>query len=564
MIKLNRSKIEIWSGLINFEVPEKIMKIMLFTLNASYVHKSLALRCLNNSLKNKGYDTVFAEYTTKENRLSVLKRLVEENADIYSFSCYIWNISEMLVLSEKLKKILPESTIILGGPEVSYESEEFFKEHNYIDFIISGEGEESLPELCESISQNGRENLKSKFRIVKSKPFKDFKNSGVVYDAGDNITSSIVYYESSRGCPYSCSYCLSASEIGLRYKEEEQVLEELLEIQKLNMNVKIIKFVDRTFNFDKRRAIKIWSALLSDKYLLKYHFEICAELIDDECIEVLSKFPKGKIQLEAGVQSTNINTLNAINRRGDVNKCIDNIKKLKRLGNIHIHADLIAGLPLENFESFSRSFDKVYCACDMLQLGFLKILKGSPLSYETDKYGIVYSDNPPYEVLKTDYMSFNDLVKLHSISDTLDRTANSGHFNYLLSYVMEKVNSPFSFYLSLSEYLGNITSLSQLKLIELLYSFVVSISSIDREEATGRLRLDYYINEAGSCPSFLHGGGEQSVAPIYKSLLTKKADAKKSAVGLEVHRFSFDLTGYYLIDRKNHTCERYDEKEILC
>ena len=539
------------------------MKIVLFTLNASYIHTSLALRCLRNSLNIKGFDTVLLEYTIKEIRLAVLNRLANEKADVYCFSAYIWNITEMLSVAEKLKKILPESAIIFGGPEVSYEDESFFEKHKYVDFIISGEGEKTLPELCEKISKIGREHLKKESQMIQSEPFCDFINTGIAYNSDDKISSSVVYYESSRGCPYSCSYCLSAAEHGIRYKEAEQVLEELLEFQNLNKDIKIIKFVDRTFNFDKSRAIKIWKGLLSEEYRLKYHFEICAELIDEKTIEILSKFSKGKIQLEAGVQSTNPDTLKAINRRGDVNKCIEKIKKLKSLGNIHIHADLIAGLPLESFESFSRSFDELYGACDMLQLGFLKVLKGSPLYYDAKKYGIVYSDTAPYEVLKTDCLSFNDLVKLHNVSDTIDRTKNSGHFKYLLSYAEEKIPSPFNFYLSLSEQLGNPSSLSQLKLIEILYNFVLSILSVEREEAIGRLRLDYYIFEAGSCPSFLNGGGELVVAPIYKAILTKKADAKNSAIGLEVHRFSFDSKGYYLVDRKNHTCERYEEDEIL-
>lgn len=539
------------------------MKVFLFTLNASYIHKSLALRCLKKSVENEGFETVCAEFTVKEKRLHVLERLSSEKADIYCFSCYIWNIDEMLSAAEKLKKLLPDSVIVFGGPEVSYESEEFFSSHEYVDFIVQGEGEETLPALCRDVMENGRDMVKRKGRIIHSNPYAGFAGEGILYSKDDVFSSSVIYYESSRGCPFSCSYCLSAAGHGIRSKSARKVLEELLELEKLNDGIKIIKFVDRTFNFDKKRAYEIWRGLLSGKYTGKYHFEICAELLDEEGFDLLSRFPVGKIQLEAGVQSTNPKTLAAINRKSDTEKCIENIRRIKEMENIHIHADLIAGLPLEDINSFAGSFDDVYGSCHMLHLGFLKLLKGSPLYKEADKYGIICSDHAPYEVLKTDAISFEDLLRLHKICDVLDRISNSGHFSYSLAGILEKVDSPFGFFSSLSEYIGNVDLLSQLKLMELFHSFCIPLSAITKEEVNGRLRLDFYIHEAGSCPAFLSGGGELPVPPVYRGLAIRKAGVKIFAPAAEVHRFSFDPSGYYLIDRKNHFCERWTEEEII-
>ncbi len=538
------------------------MKVFLFTLDASYIHKSLALRCLKKTVEKAGFDTVCAEFTVKEKRLRVLERLVSERADIYCFSCYIWNIDEMLSAAEKLKKLLPDSVIVFGGPEVSYENEDFFLSHGYVDFIVQGEGEESLPALCRDIAENGCGAVKEKGRIIHSEAYAGFAEEGILYSEDDTFASSVIYYESSRGCPFSCAYCLSAAERGIRSKDAGKVLEELLEFEKIGDGIKIIKFVDRTFNFDKKRAYEIWRGLLAEKYTGKYHFEICAELLDEEGFELLSRFPAGKIQLEAGVQSTNPETLAAINRKSDTEKCIANIRRIKEMGNIHIHADLIAGLPLEDIRSFAGSFDDVYGSCDMLQLGFLKLLKGSPLYKQADKYGILCSDHAPYEVLKTDVLSFDDLLHLHKISDVLDRIANSGHFSYTLAGILEKVDSPFGFFSSLAEAVGSPELLSQLKLIEFFHSFCLSLSVLTKEEVNGRLRLDYYIHETGSCPAFLSGGGELPVPPVYRGIVIRKAGAKIFAPASEVHRFGFDPFGYYLIDRKNHFCERWTEEEI--
>ncbi len=538
------------------------MKAVLFTLDASYVHKSLSIRCLRAPLERSGFDTVCIEHTIKEKRLSILKRLVSECAEIYCFSCYIWNIGEMLALSEKLKKLLPDSAVIFGGPEVSFFWDDFFEAHPYVDFIICGEGEKTLPALCLEIKEKGLCALKQEKRTVRSAPYDGFADEGFLYREEDGINSSVLYYESCRGCPFSCAYCLSAGETGIRAKDANTVLSELLEFEKLNGGIKVIKFVDRTFNFDKKRANAIWQGLLSEKYTAAYHFEICAELLDDEALSLLTRLPKGKVQLEAGVQSTNPRTLEAINRKGDVKKCLSMIEAVKKLGNIHIHADLIAGLPYEDLNTFKRSFDDLYGKCDMLQLGFLKLLRGSPLYDDAEKYGIVCESSAPYEVLKTDVLSFLDIVTLHGIADVLDRVANSAHFKYTLAAVTDKVPSAFDFFLGLSQRLGAVDGISQLKLISELREYIISLDILPESELSSRLALDYYIYESGSCPSFLSGRAEYPVPPIVKSLAIKRAGGNISPATAEAHRFAFSPDKYYLVDRRAHMCIELSAREL--
>lgn len=532
------------------------MKTVLFALNASYIHKNLAVRCLAPRLKEKGFDAVIIEKNIKDRRLSVLEALYTENAEVYCFSCYIWNIAEMKTFAAQLKRLLPKALIIFGGPEVSYENEGFFSTAPYVDFIVAGEGEQSLPALCLDIKECGAAAAAEQGRIVNSSPYCGFENAGILYPEDEVFESSVLYYESSRGCPYSCAYCLSAAEKGVRAKDAGLVLSELMEFEKLSGSIKVIKLVDRTFNYDRKRAAAVWRGLLSECYTKKYHFEICAELLDDEAFDIISKFPAGKVQFEAGVQSTNTDTLAAIDRTSDIKLCLSNLKRLREKGNAHIHADLIAGLPLEDMKSFSRSFDDVYGCCDMLQLGFLKVLRGSPLEKRASFYGIEYSPEPPYEVLKTGCLSFDELYTLHKVDFALDRYSNSGHFFYTLKAIMKYVKSPFRFFLSLAERAAETENMPQIKAIQILREVCLSIAPQASKEILGSLRLDFYIWESGTCPAILSGDAELPTPPASRLLIIKEAGGKIFAPASEVHRFSFDPEGYYLIDRKNHVCYR--------
>ena len=532
------------------------MRVALVTLNASYAHTAPALRCLGASLIQHGHEVISIERTLKDKHLSVLASLIEADAEVYGFSTYIWNLTEHLALAARLKAVRPEVTIIFGGPEVSYEEESFFKQHPCVDLIQAGEGEEALPALVAELEAQGRDAVIAAGRIRRGEAYEGFWEAGVSYSS--DTDRPMVYYESSRGCPYACSYCLSAAETGVRAKPVSRVLQELKVFETMPA-VKIVKFVDRTFNFDRHRACAIWEGLLKEEYTKTYHFEIAAEWIDEDTLAVLSRFPRGKVQLEAGVQSTNPITLAAIHRSREVQRTLAWLKRLRDLGTIHIHADLIAGLPHENIERFAVSFDETYPVCDQLQLGFLKLLKGTPLHREAASFGIVASPEPPYEVLRTDDLSFADLLRLHRIEGVLERFGNSGHFDYTLASIWAKGISPFSFFDGLARVIGDGEGLSQLRAIEHLKTYCLSLlDAAEAEALIGRLRLDYYIHECGNCPSFLAGGGEGVVAPIRRSFCMGKCpEYPKNAT--EVHHFAFDPEGYYVIDRKGHRVTR-----VLC
>ncbi len=530
------------------------MKIALFTLNASYSHSSLAIRCLAGSLAEASFDVALCERTLKDKRRRVLEELYELEADIYGFSCYIWNINEMIAMAAQLKVIRPDAVIVFGGPEVSYEDESFFDRYPSVDLILSGEGEAALPALCHRIGREGIDAVKADGRIFRGQRYDGFVTRGVPYERFPT-DKPLVYYESSRGCPYSCAYCLSAADHGVVAKDVETVLRELLVFEGM-AGVKTVKFVDRTFNFDRERAVAVWKALASDCYTKTYHFEICADLLDEEAFACLGALPAGKVRLEVGVQSIHADTLTAIRRKPDVTACLANLTRLKALGNLHVHADLIAGLPLETWNGVGESFDAVYPRCDVLQLGFLKVLKGSPLEKTVSRYGIVASPAAPYEALRTDALSFRELTRLHRVEEALERFGNSGHFRYALAGVMARIDSPFRFFSALAEEADDVVSLSQLQAFRRLLAVSRRYYEGAEEELIGRMRLDFYIYEVGACPSFLSGGGELPVAPIRRSDSIRKASAVFAAEACEVHRFSFDPEGYYVIDRKHHRCER--------
>lgn len=476
-------------------------KVLLFALNSSYTHTNLAVRCIRKSLVRSGHNCEIAEFNIKDKRRRVLEALVLANADIYGFSAYIWNVRELYAFAAELKKLRPSSRIVFGGPEVSFDAQEILAEHPYIDCIITGEGEAAFVELCDSYRED-----KPLPGIIDGGVYADFGEQGVVYSPEElGGASRVVYYESSRGCPYRCAYCLSAASGALRAKSSATTLRELLEFEEID-NIKIIKFVDRTFNFDRERAKAIWRGLLGSEYTKNYHFEICADLLDEESFILLERFPTGKIQLEIGVQSTNPETLSAVNRSPDTARLIENIARLHSMGNMHIHADLIAGLPHEDFESFARSFDALYGRCDMLQLGFLKLLRGSMLRETANSFGCVFSSEPPYEVLQTDAISYSELCRLHDVDDVNERYS-SGAFRRAMSLIMSRAQSPFYTLLKIADgYRADglhINEVSQPRAYQLLYEYS---RTADERELAEALMLDFLTSQKLSVPSI--GGYE--------------------------------------------------------
>ena len=520
------------------------MKIVLFSLNASRTHTNLAIRCLAKSLKQNGFDeVVLIERTGKDNRNDTLLSLYRERADLYGFSTYIWNVDAHLTLAQNLKQLLPNSTILFGGPEVSYYNENFLDSNSYIDHLIRGEGEDAIVTLAKALEQN----IPTP-KIMDGGVYQGFLEAGVPYESNDDTSGSILYYESSRGCPYSCAYCLSSLHTTprVRAKTVKTTLADLEAFEAFD-NIRIIKFVDRTFNFDKNRAMAIWEALQSPRYTKNYHFEVCASLLDEESLALLSRFEKGKIQLEIGVQTTNPQVLAAINRRDDTREVLQTLETLISFGNMHIHADLIAGLPTEDYASIAKSFNDLYGKCDMLQLGFLKLLHGSPLMAKKDHYGYICHTEAPYEVLANNTLTFEEINRLHHIEAVLERFSNSQRFSRAMT-VLTKDREPFSVFESLAEYLPNPNMLSQREAYSILFAFEKDRGEGDRyAELKDALALDFLLNEHGHLPLALH------YSPITLSRDERQSfrDAHPEAFLPAVECYDLPTYGRVFVDRKN-------------
>ena len=479
------------------------MKVVLFAINGSFSHSNLAIRCLREPLERDGFEVVLIEHTLKDRTAHILEHLWHEQADVYGFSCYIWNIEPMLTLAQTLKGLLPKSHIVLGGPEVSYGLERF-ENTPWIDAIVRGEGEEAMLALCQAVKV-GRE-----YPRISGTDAVTFADAGVHYRPNEE-TGGILYYESSRGCPYSCAYCLSSATHGVKCKSVEQTLAELLTFEELHTNCKVIKFVDRTFNADVRRANDIWRALLDETYTKSYHFEICASLLNEESFEILSRFPKGKVQLEIGLQSTNPKTLAATSRHIDAQKVIDAARRIKAIGNVHVHLDLIAGLPYEDYESFAKSFDDAYGSSDMLQLGFLKLLYGTELRERAEEYEYRFLPTPPYTVLQSKWITYGEMRRLTHIAEVLDRYLESGRFTHTLWYLTPLMSSPFHFWEGLSLHLEACDSrplqrISQPDAFRYFLEYAKkTIQNLNESQLKEMLSVDFAQHENKNPPAFLRG-----------------------------------------------------------
>ncbi|MCL2147458.1 MAG: B12-binding domain-containing radical SAM protein, partial [Synergistaceae bacterium] len=408
------------------------------------------------------------EFTINDRYDAVLAAIVHENADILAFSCYIWNIGVVLRLIVDLKSIDNRYVIILGGPEISFSAREILAENSGVDFIISGEGENVLPVLISAVKTGQKD-----FRGIESVSFRDRRTNEIVisdrfnlvedldtiptpfrqagYGALHCVRSRIVYYEASRGCPYSCSYCMSSAFEGVRFFSFERVKNDLRTI--VESGARLVKFVDRTFNCDKKRVVQVLRFIKQFRGTT-FHFEMVPELFDSEMIDEIAGFEKGGLQFEIGVQSTNSAALESVSRRFNRVEAFDNITRLLALGNVHIHLGLIAGLPYETFESFAQTFDTVHrLRAHQMQCGFLKLLRGSAIRKNAGMYGFAYQYQAPYEILKNNFISYQDLCIIKSVERMLDSLYNSAAFKFSLIYATEIIfDSPFAFYRAVSSY----------------------------------------------------------------------------------------------------------------
>jgi radical SAM superfamily enzyme YgiQ (UPF0313 family) len=532
------------------------LKTVLFALNGSYSHTNLAVRAIGHSLRAAGEEVVIVEKNLKDTHLSVLETLVSEQAEVYGFSVYIWNAPEMYAFASELKTLLPASLLVFGGPEVSFENKSFFEQHPEVDVIISGEGEQAFPALVKAYA-NG-ENVAR--LLIRAQPYQFFTESGIYYDEIGDEPKGLVYYESVRGCPFACAYCLSSRAGGIRAKSVEKTLDDLLAFEQFD-GIRTVKLVDRTFNFDRERAKIIWRALSEPCYTKEYHFEVSAALLDEESFEILASVPKGKFRLEIGVQSTNPHTVKAIGRALDTKKTLLALERLHEKGNLHIHADLIAGLPYEGYVSFASSFDDVYGKASVLQLGILKLLRGSRMRDEAEKYGIVYSPQVPYRVLKTDVLSFEELMRLERIDGLNDRFSNSGKFDFTFPYLPMACGSAFGFFDGLCDFAETefgcreIARLPQTEAFRLLWEYAVFLSEngkpLNLDQIRQRLALDFLLGETRRLPSFLH---TETVSAEEKYKALSAVEVKRRAA-CEAVRFPWLSERIVIVDRVGKTAE---------
>ena len=491
-----------------------IKKIVLTTLNSKYIHSSLSPWCLRAGVKEyscTSFDCEVIEGTVNEDISLFAQKIIDKKPDIIGFSIYIWNKKKTYSLIEIIKNELRDVPLVAGGPEVAYNPCEVLSENKNIDYILSGEGEYPFAALAdrlansEDISGICGLSFRKNGEIISNEPYISNDDPPSPYSAEylSNLNGRIAYLETSRGCPYSCAFCLSGRCENVRFFDVEKSKQNMLLLA--NSGAKTIKLLDRTFNADRKRAKEIFSFIISEygKRIpigVCFHFEISGELLDEETLSLLSEAPRGAIQFEIGIQSFNPQTLQSINRRSETSKLKENIKSLLKRKNIHIHIDLIAGLPYEDLKSFENSFDEAYfLGSDMLQLGFLKLLHGAPMRENTDKYPCEFSEAPPYEVLSTPWLSETDLQELHFAEIALDKLYNSSRFNITLDHLMS--NSPYTPYKFFNKFGKYIAAekkerCSLDELINTLYDFLLNDGKTDIAILRDKMMRDRLANSS--------------------------------------------------------------------
>ena len=474
------------------------MKVTLVGINSAYSHTNLAVYYLLNNSIPKGVDAGVKQYNINMLEENVIEDLFYEKSDVYIFSSYIWNIEYVLKVASSLKKTT-NAKIVLGGSEVSFNAKNYFDRYDFIDYILAGEGEEITYDLLNGINNNKKISIVNVFdknskdynyikkHIDFNKVIFHYKNVNM-----EDFQNKIIYYESQRGCPYNCSYCLSELDKSLRFRDLNKVKEEIMFF--IDNNIPLVKFIDRTFNADNKRAKEIIRFILRNSKHTKFHFEVCANLLDDEIIELLGSAPNDMFQLEIGLQSINEHTIKEINRTTDTEKIGINVLKLLKNDNVHIHLDLISGLPYEDLNSFKESFNFAYnLKPHMLQLGFLKILHGTMMEKKKKDYDLKYNDFTPYEILSNKWLSYEDISNLKNIEFLVDRYFNSNNFYNTLEFFVNRIaGTPFEFYEMLKDYFIKNElfkrSISKDDLYEILYDF---LKAYDEKNAYNLLSFDY-------------------------------------------------------------------------
>lgn len=485
------------------------MKILLVACNAKYIHSNLAVYDLQAYASDYADHIVLKEYTINQQKDDIMRDIYLEHPDVVCVSCYIWNLSFVKELMADLIKILPGADFWAGGPEVSYDAEKFLTENSEFKGVMVGEGEETFKELAGYYVEKNPQNLKDMTGICYRdgdqiihngwRQIMDLSSIPFIYKDLSEFKNRIIYYESSRGCPFSCSYCLSSIDKKLRFRDTETVKKELQFF--IENKVPQVKFVDRTFNCKHDHAMAIWKYINEhDNGVTNFHFEISADLLREEELQEMSTMRPGLIQLEIGVQSTNPDTIKAIHRTMDFEKLKGIVDRIHSFGNIHQHLDLIAGLPYEDYDSFRHSFNDVYALKpQQLQLGFLKVLKGSHMMEMCKEYGIVYKTQEPYEVLSTKWLDYDHVLKLKTVENMVEVYYNSGQFQNTLEYLENFFQDAFSIYERLGSFYmekgyGDVSH-TRMRRYEILLEFLEDVPEISMDQVKDQMVYDLYLRE---------------------------------------------------------------------
>jgi len=485
------------------------MKILLVACNAKYIHSNLAVYDLQAYASDYADHIILKEYTINQQKDDIMRDIYLEHPDVVCVSCYIWNLSFVKELMADLIKILPGADFWAGGPEVSYDAEKFLTENSEFKGVMVGEGEETFKELAGHYVEKNPQNLKNMTGICYRdgdqiihngwRQIMDLSSIPFIYKDLSEFKNRIIYYESSRGCPFSCSYCLSSIDKKLRFRDTETVKKELQFF--IDNKVPQVKFVDRTFNCKHDHAMAIWKYINEhDNGVTNFHFEISADLLREEELQEMSTMRPGLIQLEIGVQSTNPDTIKAIHRTMDFEKLKGIVDRIHSFGNIHQHLDLIAGLPYEDYDSFRHSFNDVYALKpQQLQLGFLKVLKGSHMMEMCKEYGIVYKTQEPYEVLSTKWLDYDHVLKLKTVENMVEVYYNSGQFQNTLEYLENFFQDAFSIYERLGSFYmekgyGDVSH-TRMRRYEILLEFLEDVPEISMDQVKDQMVYDLYLRE---------------------------------------------------------------------
>lgn len=520
------------------------MNTILVAINAKYIHSNLAVYSLRAYAKPYREEITIAEYTINQQTNDILMDLYKKKPDVICFSCYIWNLTYVETLVREFRKLMPNTPIWLGGPEVSYNAKDVLARLPEVTGVMFGEGEETFLELIQHYHNEGKSlseiqgiAYRDEQQVIQMnawRPVIDLSTVPFVYEDMADFRNKIIYYESSRGCPFSCSYCLSSVDKALRFRDVELVKKELQFF--IDEEVPQVKFVDRTFNCNHKHAMEIWRYLVEhDKGITNFHFEVAADLLNEEELGLIEQMRPGLIQLEIGVQSTNEATVKEIRRTMKFSEVARIVKRINQKKNVHQHLDLIAGLPYEDLESFKHSFNDVYRLCpEQLQLGFLKVLKGSYMEEQRAAYGLVHQSRPPYEVLYTNWLTYENVLELKMVEEMVEVYYNSGQFLYTLKQLEKEFDSPYQLYYELGTYYEthnlHMMSHSRVKRYEILLDFISGLHTGKEELYRELLVFDLYLRErVKSRPAF---AGEYTVSKEMKQ-------GKMS----HVEHFHYDVAG---------------------